>query len=1002
MAFKKTGGRKAYVSPSGMPDLSGFKNSAKAFEGLADLAYGIGLDERKREYNDLIRQAEIDGKTSAVVYDDKGDLVPLTNLDYAKASEAFADADQRSILSAYRKAAITTYVSAATTDADTAASEALANNSNNPDGIRASLKGHLAGIESLDPEIYASLAPKATAKFAVAENKALAQQQLETKQNAIATNMKAFNDNATNIAIISAKGPQESGLTKEVLERNVNELLDEQEGIFDALRANEVPEYKIEQLKDLQATVIATKVSVAQIERTFRSPDGGEEAAYRMINTMRTELELDPDVDASQVVQALSSSLSNLIAIDNAASQAQKEMLTGVYNDLYKQIVVDGYNILDSFGNPESQIHELDGTQQGSLMTVGRSSNAQRASIIRAGHDASYANNLAIIKNPEVSSPSEVKRAMSEINLLRGMGHIQPKEYIEAKAEFNKISGFFDKGDVQMAGSRLQVELGPNSSFTNAPEYYQSEMVMSNLEANGVIGEYYKTRKEYLNEIEVYATKYDARKTEIRLANKAEEKLKKNLVPSQAEMSALIKAKDFGKIIMPNGSVEDINLLSDDEQIFELSVNKVSAFALTTKGLLHPEAKPIFEAANRTPENADRAMRIMGQTMSAIRVANPKKSSKQQESIFYQNFDADTVAFLRIADRIGIDAAIAGSTYEKAAQNRDRNYSTILSKRYGDSEDDFFDKTVAEALVKDEFFQFIKPMISDEDNQMLIEMANNAGVSDIEEAFFSDQYIRKGVKDLFIGKLLDQPLYEPKAALLDSLREIGTRIGPQVNPDTGDLEFVRSPILASAQATVPGLRMEDGSVQYDLRITMENIDNDIKNTYLRGSNIVSPELQEQMAMVGTDQKVEGREKPTLHYVANENYGGDQTYSVILKDGYGKPNLINESYSYDFKRTEAYGDNFAASSYTEALTQLNTDRAKQFWSAYGAMDPALLQSTFDRLEKNRNDRSINGLVTAYNKVSSLLGGTAMSIDPLNEQEVDDFFYMIERITSLGWR
>lgn len=255
---------------------------------------------------------------------------------------------------------------------------------------------------------------------------------------------------------------------------------------------------------------------------------------------------------------------------------------------------------------------------------------------------------------------------------------------------------------------------------------------------------------------------------------------------------------------------------------------------------------------------------------------------------------------------------------------------------------------------------------------------------------------------LFIGKLLDQPLYEPKAALLDSLREIGTRIGPQVNPDTGDLEFVRSPILASAQATVPGLRMEDGSVQYDLRITMENIDNDIKNTYLRGSNIVSPELQEQMAMVGTDQKVEGREKPTLHYVANENYGGDQTYSVILKDGYGKPNLINESYSYDFKRTEAYGDNFAASSYTEALTQLNTDRAKQFWSAYGAMDPALLQSTFDRLEKNRNDRSINGLVTAYNKVSSLLGGTAMSIDPLNEQEVDDFFYMIERITSLGWR
>ena len=196
--------------------------------------------------------------------------------------------------------------------------------------------------------------------------------------------------------------------------------------------------------------------------------------------------------------------------------------------------------------------------------------------------------------------------------------------------------------------------------------------------------------------------------------------------------------------------------------------------------------------------------------------------------------------------------------------------------------------------------------------------------------------------------------------------------------------------------------MDDGSIQYDLRISTENIDNDIKNTYLRGSNIVSPELQKQMAMIGTDQKVEGREKPTLHYIANENYGGDQTYSVILKDAYGKPHLIDESYTYDFKRTEAYGDGFAVSSYTEALTQLNTDRAKQFWSAYGAMDPALLQSTFDRLEKNRNDRSINGLITAYNKVASFLGGTARSIDPFNEQEVDDFFYMIDRITSLGWR
>ena len=79
-----------------MPNFSGFKQAAASYNQIGELAYGIGLDDRKREFNQLIRQAEIDGKTAGVVYDEKGDLV-LTNFDYEKASQTFAESDQKQI-----------------------------------------------------------------------------------------------------------------------------------------------------------------------------------------------------------------------------------------------------------------------------------------------------------------------------------------------------------------------------------------------------------------------------------------------------------------------------------------------------------------------------------------------------------------------------------------------------------------------------------------------------------------------------------------------------------------------------------------------------------------------------------------------------------------------------------------------------------------------------------------------------------------------------------------
>ena len=68
MAYKKTGGRSVTVQPTGMPDLSGFFDAARQMQEIGNVANSIGTDIRRRKYNDLLRQAEVDGSTAGAVF----------------------------------------------------------------------------------------------------------------------------------------------------------------------------------------------------------------------------------------------------------------------------------------------------------------------------------------------------------------------------------------------------------------------------------------------------------------------------------------------------------------------------------------------------------------------------------------------------------------------------------------------------------------------------------------------------------------------------------------------------------------------------------------------------------------------------------------------------------------------------------------------------------------------------------------------------------------------
>lgn len=1005
MAFRKTGGRSKLVQPTGLPNFSGFKQAAASYNQIGEMAYGIGLDDRKRQYNQLIRQAEIDGKTAGVVYDEQGNLVPLTNFDYAKASETFAESDRSAILQTYRKAAVQTYVNAASNDINDSATKALIDNPNDPSAIRSSASGYLSGISDLDSEIYTALAPKVTAAFTKAENQALAQQRQEEIEYAVSQGTSAFNQNAIELGVLAAKSEGTNNPEQaKALDVKTKEILAEQEDIIAGLQANEVSDLTIDQMRDGQATVVAARVAQAGVERAFYS--GGAAEAYRLVKEVTAEADLNPDVDSDTLRTVMSQSIQMLSSIESAQSQEEREVRTATYNNLYKSVVIDGLDIVAELANPQSPIHSLDGTQQATLFSVGTSRAAQieqNAKNLRESHlkqyRSEYNNNLAVFENPEETTIDQAMSAMRDIKLLHGMGHLGPegdKLLLEAKAKFSEALVSYEAGDIERQGSVISMRLNPNlTDFSNPPSYYLNEMYMSGLESKNIIGKggYWADREAFITDVNTYSGAYQKRVDLARLAGAAESKVLNTIMPTAKELEALSTVRGFDKVQnFATGESIDMDLLSDDEAIFQASVDNVAAFAVQTKGLLHPNAVMLFDAASMNVENADRSMRVMGQTISAIRKARDIDSS-QAEGIFLSNMNEKTVAFLRVAGDVGVENAVNAFSADRTI-NMNRNASSIVAgTKYSELPEDvaldnLFMDTYSESLEAKSFFKILQPYITDADNQMLYQMATNAGVRNVEGMILRDPEIKQAMKSIFLGKMLKYPMYNPVEAMRDTIREIGTRVGAQQNAYTGELEFVTNPILPRAQSTVGNAGITLG---------MDDIDRDVKDLFLGNPGMIDPKIAEQLARVGEAPKI-GTGDPTrilntaLHYLPNENYGGPQTYTVVLRTTAGKAIPLLENYSYDFKRSEGY------QSFLQSVDSLKSDRMKNFWSAYGLMDQGLLQSGFDSLERTRDDRSFDSLINLYN--STFRGN--LGDDPITPEEKDEFFYMIDRITTLGWR
>ena len=1001
MAYKKTGGRSVTVQPTGMPDLSGFFESARQLEQVGNIASSIGTDIRKREYNDLLRQAEIDGETSGAVYkkDKNGQMTlqPLVNFDYGKATQTYNSSDQKAILDAYRKSATRTYVSAASNDISLAAQNALDQNPDDPNGIRGALEGYLDGLSELDPQIRSALTPKAVQAFGIVENRALALQQKNIKENSIYQNETAYKflseEKGKLIASLQNADPE----MKDAVFNRINEIQNEQDQIFESLSLNEVTDLGLTKLRDIDRTVVAGRVGQTLIKKVYASE--GAEAAYQTLLTVVNESQENPTVDSEAVGKI---GTETLMSLERAAAFAKKEateMQSALYGELTFDVIVNGADVSSMILDPNSPIHNLDKAKQGALLQVSEGYKQQKASAIASANNTIYEANLAVIKSPELHTPDQVRASLSSINDMVARGDIGTSKKIDAQKAFLESAGYFNQGEAKKIGSQLQVELGPMSTYLMEPAYYLSEEVMQGLEKTGVIGKgkYFPSRKEYINNVEAYQKNYNERRDKYNLAVKAESKLKTGQKLSSKEESAHNEVFNFSKVRVKDQSgadvLADINLMSEDQAVQAASMNAVAAFAVTTKGSAHSEFKSIVDTIMFRPENADVAVRTMGQVMSALRNAYKGQPFENIEAQFYSNLDTDSVVFLRMASKLGVENTVnVFANFKKQNMNRSVNDYLNTNGITGD-EDTFFVETFKESVNTVNFWSLMTPIIDEDDAEMYREMASNSGFSNTVGTVLKDPYIKDYLKKSWYAKVLQYDgAYDAKSAMHATIKELGKRVGLERNPVSGKVELVTNPILRQAQATVPNYA--------GVNITMNDVRNDFIDRFKAVGGMVNPSIIEglnDIVDVGPNAPVQGifgkelKGTHTLHFFPNESYGGTQTYTVGLRSGTGKLIPLSNNYAYDFKSSLAYKDTFP-----KVIQKLRTKRAKDVFNTVGLFDPAFVQNTFENIENTRTDTSLLPLINGYNEFVSGFGGDPIDPSTLTKEEVDDFFLALKEL------
>ena len=985
MAFKKTTLGNVQVSPVGMPDLSGYKSFAKSVNAVSDDLYSIGTSIRKREFTEALLEAEIDGKTAGVKFDDQGNLVPLTNLNYGKADKFFGSNDARNLQLEFQKNAIASYALAISNDANRFANNSFVNNPENPERVRADFDGYVEGLGEIPQEVLNAIMPTVTAQFVQAENQAQAGLIKKTRADQVKVSLDAIEIASNGMASIYAK----QDLTPDgAFDSGTQEMLTEiQSNIAQAKNILAGLGYTESELSDIDSAIkskIALRSTEQLIESKWITSGGNTYETLLLMDEITDQFRDDPNVDIEQLSLAMNATYKNLTTMQTAQRAEENRTKEANYASLLMRFddprVLLKPTVKDISETPLSDMHKsvlfsrLGNYQDGLIADIAKSK--------KDALDNAFEKNMIIMKNPDLFSRDQQEGAFNNITQLyvQGLSHEQYSSFLTEHTKIVTDRLNTDKEATKETISEFRANLilatGDAGGYLLHPE--QLGQIIQDGQANGFIsatGPF--TDIEAANMLNAYTKEFNTKTREIRTMHSAMRDATNGVDLTSQQISAMDKnvAPNSVTILDENGQpiTVALDLQSQNPDIREASFNAAVAYTTQYPSVIHPQVVSYLQSAENiaTEEGFNVYKSFVGQWYDAMK-------NLKNEGVFWQSVERHGIDESLIRNAMAFDYFNFSKINQMDTSSANRIINAIVPE--GKTIEDVVSNNMTLFMHDQTWLMDLISPYPDVQDGIINKYASRSGVWQIGDVIMEDSRVLTMVSQGALSKMVNGE-YPPnkqglRLATIDAMGDLVGEIGVEEDIETGEYKWVQRPILSEARKTMGG---------EPVTLTMEDIKSDVVFRLMSVPGAYPTGMLDVLS------------ERDFIFEYNELSGPIPTYKVSM-NYQGKRVVLDETYRFDWN-TSLNND-----SYAKALNEIQDSSIKQLWMSIPFMDQVVVNQTYKSIQGSslygmgKSDREdIGALIKIHNERQLKLGRPTLNLDEMPNDEVKR---LVKYIASLG--
>jgi len=978
MAFRKTQGRSVTVSPAGMPNLSGYKQFAGQIDKLSDATMSIGTDIRRQEFNEMLIQAESEGRTAGMRYDKNNNLVPLVDTTYASAIKAYGTSEQKALQAAYKKSALTTYGSQLAIDAAATADAALAKTPNDPNAINGAAKGYLDRLEEeLESDVFSTVAGRVNAEFQVRTSRARSAQIQETRENAIATSKIRIGDINQKLGVIATVGAGTDQEAQEGTAAMTQELLDELDDNYKVLELNGVPESEIQQMRrdgNAQVVLLGAKANIEKIYYDTESGEGGFGNALAFAVSFESATRADASINSDLITDSMIAHVRKLKAVTDANVSASEQNQIDIVSNTKLKI---------STGQIDSELDILqlpiDDARKAILLGDFRSYQKSEYTTARTREDDIFKENKEIFDG-YVSGYLDTTLSQDDRDNFRVRAEAMYEQGLIKNStwlSFVKTRNTELKKQLLAEGQAglldLEHVMSPAGGYIISPNAIRN--IESELVRKGFVGEGAAlSLNQFRKSIRDYETRHKVHHDKIREVNRAVSNAR-NGVANKADKKIIVDR--FAPALTQDGEGNIFN--HADPAVAQENIDQAIGFSVKFK-FVHPDLVNLMNSVNNPVQESEvynlaqevynSLFLTLSQGINRAGTAGLGVGELQAEK-YMQDAGIDTTTFnmLRFVGPKDWQAINAANMKTNTGGKR---MSSSIEATFGADLTEVIKSNFNDAVEPSSFLESVQNNVFffDDSTRSPADLAKLDQISiapdaDISDAFIRDprfmSYLQSAVPALMVRHNLPQTEEGMQLAIRSAVVAVSDSIGVNID-ENGDSYIGFNTWYKSASQSI-GSNIDvipDGSVA-------DAFYREVRRSILR------PDFAYDQSIIDMVNDTDGT---NLRVVPEEVFGRDQTYTVYMVSEEGVSIPVLTGFHYDYNRSL---DNKIVEA---AIQRTKSTTVRNFFSQMSLLSPSIVQGfSNDILNDLDEDSSFFDSDTMLLDLEEKINATLNTIKPV---------------------